>query len=115
MPDSAAPPPTAQPRRGPPPIPRLLADATSPMPTISAVDELLEILTGEIAALTKSSEGKRAADLSARAALLVWDAFGNQARALEILRDIDHPVAAALRLAVALERNDPTLLGACVA
>jgi tetratricopeptide (TPR) repeat protein len=106
-------------RRGPPPIPRPADphDPAAPLPPIgstadSPVDELIALCAAE----GESTENKkRSADLKARVALLCWDARGDLPRTLTLVEKLDHPLAAAIRLAAALESRDDDRLAACVA
>src|SRR5690349_8576144 len=91
-------------RRGPPPIPRP-TDPSAPLPPLgssadSPIDELIAICSAEAEA---SENKKRSADLKARVALLSWDGRADLQKTLSLVEKLDHPLAAAIRLAAALE------------
>lgn len=65
----------------------------------SPLEELLGLIEAEAEAAT---DGKRAADLKVRAALLSWDGKGQAERALALLSKVDHPLAPTLRLGLVL-------------
>jgi hypothetical protein len=115
MADSAQPPPPTPVRRGPPPIPaRNQEEPTVEMtaPLESAVSELLALVVAEADA---ADNKRRASDLRARAALLIWDGLGDGPRAVALLDKVEHPIAAPLKLAAALIGRDEAALALCVA
>ena len=69
----------------------------------SPVEELLGLVEAEAEAAT---DAKRAADLKARAALLLWDGKGMAERALATLNRVDHPVSPALRLGLVVSMGE---------
>src|SRR5262245_4050699 len=106
-------PPSQVARRGPPPIPRGDTPPSTPgLPPESPLDELIALCAAEA---DSTDNKRRAADLKARVALLLWDGRGDAARAQSLLDKLDHPLAANIRLAMALEARDDDKLAACVA
>jgi tetratricopeptide (TPR) repeat protein len=113
MPDGTSPP--AVVRRGPPPVPRAVVDPPS-TPLISGGDSPLEELLALVTAEAEATESKkRGSDLKVRAALLHWAAHGDAQKAMSLIERVEHPMAPALKLAMALENSDEKLLNACIA
>ena len=84
-----------------------LTDPTAPVaiPTVPSAQALTAVLEDLLAMVSAEIAGAQSADegdaLRVRAALLAWDGQGDKARALELIADAEHPIAAALRLGLA--------------